>query len=84
MAPNHREEYPVELNIADLMDAPDGMLQVGDEFRVIDHDVAPDPPDEIGECERCGKIIRERVIGHICEDEFRDHPEGEGIRFYDE
>jgi len=35
--------------------------------------------DVVGVCERCGHQIHEGVVGHGCEDGYREHRDGEGI-----
>lgn len=81
------DDYPEMVDVADLMTAPEGMVQVGDEFRVVDEEAAPDDPTRVvGVCERCGNELRDtphewsRVIGHVCDGEYREHPDGEDIR----
>lgn len=82
-----RDGYPEMVDVEDLMTAPEGMVQVGDEFRVVDEEAAPDVETKVvGVCEVCGKKIEDTlndwsyVGGHGCADGFRNHPNGEGIR----
>ena len=82
-----RDDYPEMVDVTDLMSAPEGMVQVGDEFRVVDPDAAgEDPAEVVGICERCGHELRDtphgwsRAVGHTCEDGYREHPDGEDIR----
>lgn len=43
-----QDTYPTELNVTDLMTAPDGLVRAGDEFH--------DPEREFHECEACGNL----------------------------
>lgn len=119
------EEYdaPIDVDVEDLMETPEGLVRVGDEFHDPDnwkecpgcgvdcpvdstscfncgHEFDPETVEEIdfwgdapvvGICERCGHEIHGSdsegvgpVIGHVCEDGFRQHRNGEDIRRVDD
>ena len=86
MAPT--DTYPIELDVTDLMTAPPGMVQAGDEFRVVDEDAAPDLIP-CAECDRCGKVFESPIPehagidGHVCADGYRQHRDNEDITEYD-
>ncbi|PSP80156.1 hypothetical protein BRC81_02910 [Halobacteriales archaeon QS_1_68_20] len=68
---------PRLITVTEMMAIPEGDElgrdpETDDEF---DHGDA----DVVGRCRRCGANIHEDVVGHICEEGFRQHHDGAGI-----
>lgn len=82
-----QDTYPIKLDASDLMTPPQGMVPVGDEFRVVNEAAAPDVTP-YAECERCGTVFESPIPqhvgidGHVCTDGYRAHPENQDITEY--